>query len=142
MNLANKICPKRVLFTGIVSTNMLPKFYNACDIFVLPSVYHDYSGNYHRFSELLGLVKFEAMACGKPVVVSDVGGLPEQITNGKNGYVAKAGNEFQLAKAINNLLADDTLRKIMGRAGLELVQRKFTWHNIAKHVIQCYKSAI
>jgi glycosyltransferase involved in cell wall biosynthesis len=139
--LAYEISPRRVLFTGFAGAQMLPKFYNLCDVFVLPSVYYDYLGHYHRFPELLGLVKFEAMACGKPVVVSNVGGLPEQIINGKHGYIVREGNEHELAKAIGNLLADDRLRKEMGRRGSELIQTRLTWHTIAENVIQFYKSS-
>jgi glycosyltransferase involved in cell wall biosynthesis len=139
--LAHKISPERVLFTGFVETQMLPRFYNLCDVFVLPSVYYDYLGHYHRFPELLGLVKFEAMACGKPVVVSNVGGLPEQIINGKHGYIVKERSEHELAKAIGNLLADDRIRKEMGYRGSELIQTRFTWHTIAKKAIQFYKSS-
>ncbi|MGA2385899.1 MAG: glycosyltransferase family 4 protein [Candidatus Bathyarchaeia archaeon] len=139
---AKKFCPGRMLVLGAVPEEDLPKYYNACDVFVLPSVYTDYLGHYHRFPELLGLVKFEAMACSKPVIVSNVGGLPEQVINGENGFVVASGNEEQLAYAINKVLADDKHKRRMGANGLRLVQEKFTWKMTAKRILHSYESAL
>jgi glycosyltransferase involved in cell wall biosynthesis len=141
-SLANRICPGRLIITGGVPDKLLPKFYNACDVFVLPSVYVDYLGHKYHFPELLGLVKFEAMACGKPVVVSNVGGLPEQVINGKNGFVFDAGNYKQLAFIINALLNNDEIRRAMGHAGSNLVKEKFTWNNVAKNTVHSYESVL
>jgi phosphatidylinositol alpha-1,6-mannosyltransferase len=138
--LANKANPENVLFTGSVKTQELAKYYNVCDVFVQPSTYYDYRGRYHRFPELLGLTKFEAMACGKPVIVSNVGGLPEQVINGKNGYVIRAGDETKLGEVANILLADRKLNRDIGREGLKLVKERFTWRAVAQHVLKLYKS--
>lgn len=134
-------CPGRVIFTGEVSPKRLPEFYNVCDVFAQPSVYYDYLGNYHPSSELLGLTKLEAMACGKPVIVSDVGGLPELIVNGKNGYVVKAGDEEKLAATITSILNEENGRKI-GREGLTLVRKHYTWDSVAKRTLESYNSLI
>lgn len=141
-SLARKICPGRILIVGSVSDLVLSKFYNSCDILVLPSVHTDYKGRSYRFPELLGLVKFEAMACAKPVIVTNVGGLPEYVINFKNGFVVAEGDEKQLAYRINLLLSDDKARRRMGYTGFKLVQEKFTWENIAKNVITYYKTAL
>lgn len=140
--LVDKNCPERVIFTGEVHPKKLPEFYNVCDMFVQPSVYRDYRGDYHRFPELLGLTKLEAMACRKPVIVSDVGGLPELIANGKNGYVVKAGDEKELAERINDILINEKNGRKMGREGLALVRKHYTWDSIAERVLDSYNSLI
>lgn len=105
------------------------------------SVNHDCFGHHYNFPELLGLVKLEAMACGKPVVVSNVGGLPELIINGTHGYIVKEGSELELAKAINAILVNDELRKEMGQNALKLMQTRFSWRKVAERIIEFYKSS-
>jgi len=131
---------ERIIFTGFIEEQKLPQFYNACDVYVQPSVYVDYGGQYHGSSELLGLAKLEAMACGKAVVVSDVGGLPEKVIDRWNGKIVRPSDERELAKAINNLLADEELRKRMGQNGLAMVQNECTWNAVARRAIKCYHS--
>lgn len=132
----------RVIFVGHVRDDDLPRYYNLCDIFVRSSVNDDCFGRHYNFPELLGLVKFEAMACGKPVVVSDVGGLPEQVICGQHGYIVKAGSDIELAKALNTLLSDDDLCRKMGQQSLRFVQTNFSWYNVAKKVIDFYKVSL
>jgi len=138
--LSNRFCPKKVIFTGYIKSSELREYYNVCDIFVQPSVYYDYQRRFHRFSELLGLTKFEAMACEKPVIVSRVGGLPEKITEGIHGYVVEPGNSKKLADSINSLLSDSALMKKMGHTGLLFVQKHLTWDNVAKRFLDFCKS--
>ena len=114
----------KVTFLGGVAASELPAFYNLCDVFVQPSVYFDYKGRYHKVSELLGLSRLEAMACGKPVVVSKVGGLTEKIVNGENGYIFEPGNEKQLACYVTQLLLDKNLQKKIGGNALSTVKRE------------------
>lgn len=140
--LASRICPKRAIFLGMVSPEELPRLYNVCDVFAQPSVYYDYLGNYHASSELLGLTKLEAMACSKPVVVTNVGGLPELIMHGKNGYIVTAGNEKELAERISELLADENSRRKMGDQGLMLIRERCTWTSVANNVLRFYGSLI
>lgn len=133
---------KQVVITGAVKTKKLPLFYNLCHVFVQPSLHQDYLGRQHRFPELLGLTKLEAMACAKPVVVSNAGALPEKVVEGKNGYVTKAGDEKELAESINALLCDVKLRKKMGEAGLSLVKKELTWKATANRIVDCYESIL
>lgn len=137
--LTSKYCKGRVNFIGPINDDKLPEYYNLCDVFVQSSLYFDYRGNYHRFPELLGLAKLEAMACAKPVVVSRVGGLPEKIIHGINGYIFEPGNEEQLAYFINMLLPDQALRKKVGANGLITIQSDLTWDKVAKHNLEFYK---
>ncbi len=109
----------------------MPLVYNGCDIFVLPSR-----------AEGFGLVYAEAMACGLPVIGTSVGGVPEIITNGEDGYLIPPENPTELAKAMESLLRNGEKRKIMGRKGLEKVRRKFDLNKTIEHLIGVYNSTI
>lgn len=127
---------------GQIHSHELPDYYNVCDVFIQPSLYLDYVGRYHRLSELLGLSKFEAMACGKPVVVSKVGGLPEKIVDGKNGYTIGPGNGKELADCVTELLVDKNLRRKVGENALSTVERELTWSKVASDVLDFYEFLI
>jgi len=140
--LASNISPNRVHFLGAVKDEELPLFFNICDVFVMPTVNIDYLGRYHPFPEFFNLSTLEAIACGKPVVVSNTGGLPESIFNGENGFVVKQRDEKQLAHAIEILLEDEKLRTKMGVAGLKWIQKEFTWSMIATKVVRVYETVL
>jgi glycosyltransferase involved in cell wall biosynthesis len=88
---------------------------NLIDIFVLSSV-----------SEGLPLSVIEAMAASKPVVATDVGGLPEIVIPDETGFLVKAGNAHDLAARLEVLLEDDNLRRRMGIRGRKVVEEKFS----------------
>lgn len=90
--------------------------YHTADVIVVPS----------RWQEPLGLINLEAGACRRPVVATRVGGIPEVIDDGVNGYLVPVGNVEALSARVESLLADSTLRERMGRAGRERVERDFT----------------
>ena len=87
-------------------------YYQSADIFVLPS-YTDAGGP--------PLVFMEAMACGLPVIGTDVGGIPEGIENGVNGFIVPPGNVDELIKKLNILLKDENLRKKFGNNSLKKI---------------------
>jgi len=119
----------RVVFPGYITDDELFKSaYSACDVFVLPSEY-----------EAFGLVLLEAMACEKPCVATNVGGVPEVIEKGKTGVLVEYGKSDQLANAIIDLLGDDSKRKNMGRAGRERVKVNFIWPKIVDKLEEIYK---
>jgi len=132
----------RVIFTGHISAQDLPRYYNLCDVFVRSSVNIDCFGRCYNFPELLGLVKFEAMACGKPVVVSDTGGLPEQVIDGQHGYIVKAGDDMQLGNALNAILCNDKLCRQMGRDSMNFVRSNFSWRKVAERVSAFYAASV
>ncbi|MCX7999169.1 MAG: glycosyltransferase family 4 protein, partial [Leptospiraceae bacterium] len=76
-------------FTGFIPYEDLKALYSACDIFVLPSL-----------EEGFGVVLTEALASGKPLIGSNVGGIPMQIRDGWNGFLVEPANEKQLAEKI------------------------------------------
>jgi spore coat protein SA len=98
--------------------------YRACDVVVVPSIW----------AEPFGLVVLEAMASGTCVVASAVGGLPEVIDDRRTGLLVKAGDPVALAQAINEVLADDSLKRSLERAAAENLARKFTWDRLVGEV--------
>ncbi len=127
----------RFLLAGHVKDDALFRSaYGACDVFVLPSEY-----------EAFGLVLLEAMASGKPVVASAVGGMPE-VVGGPNkvdgvkatecGLLVNYEDWKALAEAIGKLLADDGLRRRMGAVGRERVRRQFNWDAVTAAILSIY----
>lgn len=113
----------KVLFQGPKSRAEVGALLRFCDLFVLPSR-----------SESFGLVIIEAMACGKPVVASAVGGIPEIIQQGENGILVEPENPAALAEAIIRVLEDEGLRTKIGSNGVETVRKSFRCeHNGARY---------
>lgn len=78
----------------------------------------------------------------KPVVVTDVGSIPEIVDNGVTGFIVPARNSDELAKAIIKILNDSTLRKSMGEKAYTKLKTDLSWSNIAKKTIKVYTKAI
>ena len=89
----------------------LVQYYTAADVFVLPSHY-----------ESFGMVALEAMACGTPVVASQVGGLASTVVHERTGLLAPVGDWQAFARAISRVLASPTLRDMWGHAGVQRAQ--------------------
>nr|HID12929.1 glycosyltransferase [Anaerolineae bacterium] len=108
----------KVAFLGEVSDDDLPLYYHACDLFVLPAS--------HR-SEAFGVVQIEAMACGKPVICTELGtGTTWVNIRDETGLVVPPRDPKALAEAIIALLRDRERAEAMGRAGRERVERYFS----------------
>jgi glycosyltransferase involved in cell wall biosynthesis len=115
----------RAVFLGDVDDRRMSALYQACDLFVLPSVTR---------AEAFGLVQLEAMAAGKPVVSTSVPtGVPWVNQHGRTGLVVRPGDVPALRDAIVRLLRDPELRSRMGREGRSRVSNDFT---IARMVAQ------
>lgn len=117
-------------FTGRVPNDVVPNYINGMDIFAVPST---------EDSESFGVAAVESMACGVPVVVSNVGGLPEVILEGKTGYVVPKENPKELAAAIELLMNDKDERKKMGQAGIEHVKAHYNWLDNAEGMLKLYE---
>ena len=109
----------------------ISKWLSASDIFALPT-----------YNEGLPNVVLEAMACGLPVVATSVGGIPEIVEDGKSGILIKKKDPVSLAKAIESLLSDVKLAKIMGMKGREIAESKFSWQKNSETLIEIYNEVI
>ena len=121
---------KYLVFHGQVSNFMVPCYYKAADICVLPSR-----------NEAFGIVILEAMASRVPVIASDVGGIPETISDGENGIIFKAGEANDLSRKILALSRDSGLgRKISQNAARKVIE--YDWNNIAERYLSLYNSLL
>jgi glycosyltransferase involved in cell wall biosynthesis len=115
-------------FTGFVPYKDLKALYSACDIFVLPSL-----------EEGHGIVLTEAMASGKPLIGSNVGGIPMQIRDGWNGFLVEPGDEKLLAEKIEYLIENEEERVRMGKNSRKLAKEEFDWEKIAEKYLKVYE---
>jgi glycosyltransferase involved in cell wall biosynthesis len=95
---------------------------NACDIFVLPSL-----------NESFGVVNIEALACGKPVVASNVGGIPEILIDDAYGLLCEPGNPADLSKKIIQALNTD-----WDSQAIREYARHFAWDTVTKEILAVY----
>ena len=86
-------------------------------------------------SEGLPRVLMEAMALGKPVIASNVGGIPELIKENENGFLFEKGNSEELAQKLRVLLKDEVLVKKMGKKGKEIIENKFSNEKYVKNYV-------
>jgi len=109
----------RIRFAGIVEQSELASYYSAADVCVVPS-----------YAESFGLVAVEAMACGRPVIASRVGGLMTTVSDGRTGYLIPWHCPEPFAERIDLVLGNPELRANLGRAARQSVLR-FSWDRIA-----------
>lgn len=122
---------KNIIFAGLASNEDLPKYYAACDCFVLPSIV-DSRGD----TEGLGITLLEAMSTGKPVIGTNVGGIPYALHNGEGGFLVEQKNPLELAKKIIILLKSENLREEFGKRGRKVVEKRFNWDKIAEKYLE------
>lgn len=128
--LANELgISSNVVFAGKIEEQELPKYYAACDFTVLPS---------KDSSEGFGLVLLEAMATGKAVIGSRVGGVVEVVRDGLNGILVEPNNVDQLASAMRMLFQDDRIRLLMGRYG-RMFAESSDWSSVVEKLESLYK---
>jgi len=104
-----------MIVTGFISHSDLPAYYSLIDVFVLPSL-----------RDGLPNALLEAMACGKAVIGTPVGGILDAVTDCENGRFVSTNNAEQLADTIEELLSDDHQRNKLGSAACRTIKNKFT----------------
>lgn len=125
---------EKVIFLGRVSDEELVALYHACDVFVLPAI--------HR-SESWGAVQVEAMACGKPVVCTELGtGTSFVNLHGQTGLVVPPRDSAALAQAIGTLLQDEPLRQQMGQHARERAEKEFSFTTMVQRLVDLYKGVL
>ncbi len=117
-----------VLLTGYMSQEDLPLVYNLSSLFVYPTLYEGF-----------GLPALEAMACGVPVITTDVSSLPEIV--GEAGILVPVNNVEALYGAMIAVLGDEDLRRKMIKKGIQRAA-KFTWEQTAKLTFQVYQQVM
>lgn len=119
-----------VTFLGAQAQDALPDHYSAADVVVMPSYY-----------ESFGMVALEAMACGTPVIASQVGGLSFTVQDGVTGFLVPDRDPPTLAEKIACLLKDRALRKKLGAQGIEWAEQH-SWARIADQVMSLYSNLV
>jgi glycosyltransferase involved in cell wall biosynthesis len=118
-------------FPGRLSPTVLPNYYGAADVCVVPSHY-----------EPFGLVAIEAMACRTPVIASDVGGLQFTVRSEKTGLLAPPKDEEAFATAIDRILLNDTWQQELGLAARQHIEETFSWDGVAAQLAELYLQLI
>ncbi len=129
---AEKIGVKdNIIFTGYYPDKKLPKLYQAADVFAFSTFYE-----HHPFAVL------EALSTGLPVVTTSVGGIPETIESGKNGFLVEPFNPKQFADRILYLLEHPAEALEMGSLARKTILERFDWRIVVKDVLKVYDEAL
>lgn len=118
-----------VKFTGRIPRRLVPSYYLASDVVVAPSL-----------QEGFGLTIAEAMACGKPVIGTKVGGIPDQIVEGVNGFMVQPRDPNAIADRIVYLAQHRSEASEMGRKGRGIAERKFDLTSKIGQLLRVYES--
>ena len=119
-----------VTFLGKRDQDTLPYYYSAAEAVIMPSQY-----------ESFGMVALEAMACGTPVVASEVGGLAFLVHDGVTGYTVPASEPKALAEKLTAIISDQDLHQRMGDQAAEFA-RGYDWHLIAEQIVDLYDDVL
>jgi glycosyltransferase involved in cell wall biosynthesis len=125
-----------VAFAGMALRDDVNAYLSAADIVAVPSVHAD------GFVDGQPTVALEAMAAGKPLVVTRVGGLPDLVRDGENGRVVEERDPEALAAAIVSLALDAEQRGAMGSSGRHRVVSELNWDAVADRLVGVYESAV
>jgi glycosyltransferase involved in cell wall biosynthesis len=120
-----------IVFTGYYPDKKLPLLYQAADVFAFSTFYE-----HHPFAVL------EAMSTGLPVVTTRVGGIPETISNGKNGFLVEPFNPAQFAEKILFLLEHSADAQEMGALARKTVLEQLDWRIVVKDAIKVYDESL
>jgi D-inositol-3-phosphate glycosyltransferase len=115
---------------GKRSQDTLPYYYSAAEAVVVPSHY-----------ESFGMVALEAMACGRPVVASQVGGLAFLVQDGRTGFTVPVEEPQALADRLTQLVQDEELQHKLGKQAAAFAQG-YTWDKIAHQIETLYKKML
>src|SRR5579862_173974 len=110
-----------VFFTGFVPAEERPRLFASCDVFCAPST----------GQESFGIVLLEAMACGKPVVASNIAGYNDVVSHRREGLLVSVKDKDAIASAVIELLSDPDRREEMAEQGLRTVQQ-YSWSRVAR----------
>ena len=121
-----------VTMLGFIPDEKLPELYASSSLFVMPSLY----------CESFGVTLLEAMASGRPVVASNVGGIPEVVKDGVTGLLFKRGDAEDLADKIIKVLSDRSLAQSLASNAKEIVKERYSWPVIADKMEDLYEKTL
>lgn len=117
--------------TEYMPNEKMPYIYAACDLFVLPTR-----------KEVLSIANLEAMSSGKPVIVSDIGGMSDAVKHGESGFLIKPDDQKALDNYAIELLSDGKLRQRFGKQSREIIEDRFSWISVAKRTANVYERCL
>jgi glycosyltransferase involved in cell wall biosynthesis len=123
-----------VSFAGFIPSEKLIEYYNGCKLFALPSTDPRREG--------FGIVPLEAMACERPVVVTEIMGMAADINECGAGMVARCNDKEALASSMLAILKDDDLAGRMGAEGRKLAIGKYSWRRAAEQIERVYRELL
>jgi mannosyltransferase len=121
----------RILFLPEVTVDRMADWYQVLDLFVAPQRWEGF-----------GLTPLEAMACGVPVVATDVGAFPELVVDGETGAIVSAGDVTAMAEAMARFLGDAEMRAGAGRAARDRMVERFDIEAEAAAIVDVYRRLI
>ncbi len=124
---------ERAVFCGRVPDEELAAHYALGDLLALPSV---------TMGEAFGVVLLEAMACGKPVIASDLPGVRSVVSDGVDGLLVQPGDVEGLAGSIRSLVDDPERRREMGERGRAKVEAQYDWSVVIPRLVEIYEEAL
>jgi glycosyltransferase involved in cell wall biosynthesis len=120
-----------IVFTGYFPDKKLPRLYQAADVFAFSTFY-----------ENLPFAVLEALSTGLPVVTTSVGGIPEMITSGKNGFLVQPSNAKELSDKMLHCLEHPADAAEMGASARQVILERFDWRLIVQKVLKVYGEAL
>ena len=120
-----------VIVAGRIGRDLIADYFRACDVFVLPSL-----------TEGSGNVLVEAGACAKPLVGTDVAGIPDYIEDGVTGFLFQKGNAADLSQKLLAILSNPRMARRMGVAAQRGVEEKHTYDGMLDHLLDLFKQVV
>ena len=120
-----------VIFTGQVDDEILPLYYNACDVFIMLSreIYNEAK------VEGFGIVFLEASACGKPIIAGRSGGIEDAVTDRVTGILVDPLDQDEIESAAEKILSDKNYAEQLGSNGVARIkEEKLDWHNVSDKI--------
>jgi len=127
---------KRIYHLNYIPNREIQYMYNLCDVFILPSITMPYN------EEQFGMTVLEAMACGKPTIVTNIGGLPYIVEKDKTSIVINERSVSEIKNAIIRLYEDDGLRDRLGCYSYGYVRENFSKEVVGKMLYKFYSDVI
>jgi glycosyltransferase involved in cell wall biosynthesis len=125
-----------IILLGEIKNTEIKNYYSIADIFIIPSIV------VNGHTEGLGVVTIEAMACGTPAIGTNVGGIPDVIKDGYNGFLVPPKSSDALATKIIEILSNQELQEFFTKNGIRTVKEKFSWVTVSDKFVNLFKSNI